>query len=232
MIGFLEHHGVAVTVEHLHAFGLPGAREAVAEVYGSFTACTTTSGDFNHTVRTAGTPDGSSGGIFQDFDALDVFGCNLEECGELFFVLHVFQVEVIAAVVFEDVSVDHNQRFLATVDGSHTTKAHAGTGTKVTGVGDDVQTCDLSLKSIGSSFKGETFHLVHVKRLLSGGDFSFRNDETVGSCLSRHRHLCVLKGILVNQLDIEASLSANGDNLGLITNIRNSQFIGRVLDNH
>ena len=50
MIGFFKHHGVAVTVEHLHAFGLPGAGETITEVDLRLTAGTTAGGNFNYTV--------------------------------------------------------------------------------------------------------------------------------------------------------------------------------------
>ena len=51
-VSFLQHHGVAVTIQHLHTFGLPRARETIAEVDARLTAGTTTGSNFNNTVRT------------------------------------------------------------------------------------------------------------------------------------------------------------------------------------
>ena len=125
VISLLQHHGVAVTVQHIHAGRLPSTRETVAEVHLRLTAGTTTGGDFDYTVRTSRTPDSGSGGVLQHLDAGDIFGGNLEKGGKLLFVLHVVEVEVVVVIVFEDVAVHNDERFLATVDRGNTTQTHA-----------------------------------------------------------------------------------------------------------
>ena len=127
VISLLQHHGIAVTIEHLHAFGLPRTREAVREVHACFTTGTTAGGDFDNTVRTSGTPDCRSGRVLQNLDAGNIFGRNLQQGGKLLLVFHIVKVEVIIVIVFQDVTVDNDQRFLATIDRRHTTQTHTGT---------------------------------------------------------------------------------------------------------
>ena len=132
-IGLLHHHGIAVTVKHVQTLGGPLASEAVREIDFRLTGRTTTGGDLNHTVGTARTPDGGSGGVLQHVDVLDVLGVHRQKGSELLLIVQVFEVHLrYVGRKVEDVAIDHNQWLGATVDGAHTTKTHAGTRTQVT----------------------------------------------------------------------------------------------------
>ena len=164
-VGFFHHHGVTVTVEHLHASGLPAAGEEVVTRNTGLTLGTTAGGNFDNTVRTTGTPHGAGTGVLLNFNALDVLHVYAQQVGKLFGVVHVLEVDVGGSIVLKDVSVNDNQRFLATTDGGDTTQTHAHTGTEVTGIGHDVKTGDLSLQSLVGRFEGETLHFVHIQFL-------------------------------------------------------------------
>ena len=69
----LQHHGVLVTVQHLHTLRLPRAGKAVREVDTCLTAASATGLNFDNTVSTARAPDCRCCCVFQDVYALDVF---------------------------------------------------------------------------------------------------------------------------------------------------------------
>ena len=178
-VSFLQHHGVAGTVEHVQTLRLPSAREAVVKTDTGLTAATTARGDFDHTIRAACTPDGRCGSILQHLDAGDIVGRHLQERGKLFLVVQVGEIHRRQILSFEGITVHHDQRFLRTVDGVHTAQAHRGTGTEVTGVRHDIQTCDFTLQRFTGSREGKTFFAVHVQRLRRGRNFAFGNHHTV-----------------------------------------------------
>ena len=164
-VRLLEHHGIAITIQHLHAVRLPGATETIAEVHTGFTTRTTAGRNLDNTIRTTRTPDSSCCSVFQHVDLLDIIGADLQQCGEFLFV-HIFSVQLLAIIVFQNIAIDYDKRLLVTIDRGHTTQTHGSTGTKVTGVGYDVQTGNLSLQRFTCSFKGKTLHGIHVQGLL------------------------------------------------------------------
>ena len=178
-VSFLQHHGVAGTVEHVQTLRLPSAREAVVETDAGFTATTTARGDFDHTIRTACTPDGRCGSILQHLDAGDIVGRHLQEGGKLFLVVQVGEIHRRQILTFEGITVHHDQRFLRTVDRVHTTQTHRSTGTQVTGIGYNVQTGDFPLQRFTGSRKGKTFFAVHIQRLRRGRNFAFGDHHAV-----------------------------------------------------
>ena len=165
VVGLFQHHGVAVTIEHLVAIGLPGAVELVGESHVGGTTVTTAQLDLDDTIGTTGTPL-SRGGILQNLDALDVLGVDVQQCRELLFVIHVLEVDGLCILrELEDVVVHDDQRLSVTINSRGTAQAHGSTGTEVTRVGHNVETCDLTLQGLVDRLEGHTFHLVHVERL-------------------------------------------------------------------
>ena len=92
-VSFLQHHGVARTIEHIEPIRLPRTIETIAEIHLRLTALTATSGNFDNTIRTARTPNSSRSRILEHLDACDVFGVHLEECSKLLLVVEVVEVE-------------------------------------------------------------------------------------------------------------------------------------------
>ena len=199
-VGLLQHHGVAVTVEHLVAIGLPSAIELIGEGDVGLTLVTTAEFDFDDTVGTLGTPLGGRT-VLEDLDALDVFGVDIQQGGELFLVVEVAEVNVLDGIFrkFEDVVVDDNQGLRITVDGGGTAQTHRGTGTEVTGVLHDVETCNLTLQGLIDGFEGHTFHLVHVEGLCGTRQLTDGDAEAAGllAFLGSNLHLGHRLGVVL-----------------------------------
>ena len=230
VVHLLEHHGVVVTVQQVVALRLPAGLNAQRVVHAGSTAGTTLGTDLNDTVGTTRTPDGRSGSILQHLDILDVGGVHGEQRG-VGLLVGILEVEVSIGVV-EDVSVDDDQWLCGAVDGSDTTQTHRRTGTQVTGVGHDVETCDLSLQGLVGRCKSQTVDLLHVKGLCSYRHLSFRDGQTalVELLPGGDGHLLDLCGIL--QFDVEACPLADGQEHGLVTHVRHLQFVLGTLDGH
>ena len=141
--------------------------------------------DFDDTVGAVGTPLGGTGSILQDRDALNVLRVNLKQRRELLLVVHVGKVISVLFVLrdLEDMVVEDNQRLCITIDGAGTTQTHGRTGTKVTGVRHDVQTCNLTLQGLVHRLEGETFHVVHLEVLDCTGILACWNLQTRGRCI-------------------------------------------------
>ena len=128
-----QHHGVAVTVQHLVAVGLPGAVELIGEVHLCGTTTTAAQLDFDNTVGTSHTPLGGGSGILQYGDALDILGVHVQQGRELLLVIHILEVHALGVLgQIKDMVVHHNQGLCVAVDGGGTAQAHGGTGTQVT----------------------------------------------------------------------------------------------------
>ena len=232
MISFLQHHGVTITIQHFHAWRLPSTREAVAKVHFGFTTSTTTSSDLDYTIRTSCTPNSCSSCILQHFDRSDIFRSDLQQSCELLLVIHIIKVKRTVVIIFKYITINNNQRILATIDWRHTTQTHSRAGTQVTRVWNDVKTSNFTLKSVSSCFKWQTSHLVHVKSLLSRWNFTFRNYETIRTSFTRRSNLSSLKRIFINEFNVEMRVATNWNNFCLVANIRYTQSVSRILDNH
>ena len=178
-VGLLQHHRIAGTIEHVQSLRLPRARETVVETDTRLTTASAACGDFDHTIRTARTPDGSCGSILQDLDAGDIVGRHLQQSSELLLVAQVGEVDRSQILPLERIAVHHNQRFLRTVDRVHTAQAHRSTGTQVTGIGHNVQTGNFTLQGFTGSREGKTFFAVHVQRLRCSRNLAFGDHHTV-----------------------------------------------------
>ena len=88
-VSLLQHHRIAGTIEHVQSLRLPRARKTVVETDTRLTTASAACGDFDHTIRTARTPDGSCGSILQDLDAGDIVGRHLQQSSELLLVVQV-----------------------------------------------------------------------------------------------------------------------------------------------
>ena len=126
---FFHHHGVLVTVQHLIALGLIGARQTERIADARLTTRTALGLDLDDTIRTLRTPDGSSSSILQYADALDILGVDVQQLCELLFV-HV-AVDGLTACL-PDITINNNQRLTGTIDGRYTTQTHGSTTTEVT----------------------------------------------------------------------------------------------------
>ena len=132
-VRLFQHHGVAVAVKHVQSAWSPRTGETVREVDFCLTCHTTLGVDLNHTVSTAGTPDGRGGSVFQHLDFLDVLWVHRQESGKLLLVVEVLKVHFRHVVrKVEDVAIDNDQWLGATVDGAHTTHTHTCSRTQVT----------------------------------------------------------------------------------------------------
>ena len=84
--------------------------------------------------------------------------------------------------------VEDNQRLCVTVDGGCTTQTHGRTGTEVTGVGHDVETCDLTLQGLVDGLEGESLQVVHLELLYGSGELADGikkfNDEGISKLIS------------------------------------------------
>ena len=127
----LQHHGVLVTVEQLHAFRLVGSRKTQAVGNLRLASGTALGLDFDDTIRTLRTPDGRCGSILQHGDALDVLGVDVQQLGKLL-VVGRGEVEIVGVARLPDVAVDNDERLAGTIDTRHTAQTHRSTRTQVT----------------------------------------------------------------------------------------------------
>ncbi len=183
-VSFLEHHSVAVAVQHLVAVGLPCAVEFVGEVHLCRPSLSSAELNLYDAVRATNAPLCRGGRVLEHRDALDVFRVDVQERRELFLVVHVFEVHRLCVVgELEYVVVDHYEWLGIAVDGGGAAQTHCGAGAEVTRVRHDVETGDLSLQRLVDRFECETFEVVH----LHGGDgscvFSGRYVEACGGSL-------------------------------------------------
>ena len=83
-VSLFQHHGVLVTIEQLNGTVLitNGHLTRVTDV--NRTALTTLCSNFDNTIGTVLTPDGSCGSIFQYSDVQDIFSVHLQQLGKLF----------------------------------------------------------------------------------------------------------------------------------------------------
>ena len=160
----LQHHGVVVTIQQFVAGRHPSASELIAHRHPWFTASATLGGNLDNTVSTLRTPDSRSGSILQHGDAGNIVHADSQHRRELL-LIHILRVEV-SSIVLKDLVIDNNQRLGTTTQRRDTTQTHRSTGTKVTRVGNDIQTGDLTLQGLIGRGKGHTFHLSHIHGLL------------------------------------------------------------------
>ena len=231
--GFLLHHGVAVTVKHLVAVGLPSSRELIREVDLCGTTMTTTQLDFDDTICTFHTPLGSRGSILQHGNALDVICIHIQQGRELLFVVHVLEVDLLGVLgQFKDVVVDYNQWLCITIDGRCTTQAHRCTGTQVSRVGHNVETSDLSLQGLVDRLERQTFQVIHLHGTDGTGILALRNVETRGCSLflcCNHSFLHDFHGFIhVHLID----RLVDGEGLVSVTHAVEYQLVLLVLDDH
>ena len=106
------------------------------------------------------------------------------------------EVEVVG-IGLPNVSIDDNERFARTVDTRHTTQAHGGAATKVTGVGNDVKTGNTTLQGFIDGGDGKTIEFLHVDALAGRRDFVERNLQACafGAATGGDGDLADLRGI-------------------------------------
>ena len=232
-ICFFQHHRIAWTIKHLETFGLPCTIETIAKVYFSLTAFTTTSRDFNDTVRTSCTPFCSRSSVFQNSDAGNVIRVHLQECRKLFLVVKIIEVQRRSILSFKRITIDNNQRFLRTIDGTHTTKAHRCSRSQVTRVGNNVQTCDFPLQSFTCSGERQALLAIHIECLRRRRHFFGRNLQTIRVYTTLAHNIHLREGIAVMQFDSKRSTSTNSLKTScLIADVRNFKSVIRVLNRH
>ena len=116
------------------------------------------------------------------------------------------------------------------MDGGNTTQTDGGTCTKVTRVGNDVKTCDTSLKGLIDRSHGYTFKFLHINRLRCGGNLIHWNGETCALTPSNRCHDNVLNDRVALQDNLSKSSLVDRQFHGLATNVRDSNLIFRILN--
>ena len=224
----LQHHGVLVTIEQLHAFRLVGSRKTQAVGHLRLASGTALGLDFDNTIGTLRTPDGRCGSILQHGDALDVLRVDVQQLSKLL-VIGRGEVEVLgAATRLPDVTVDDDKRLAASVDTRHTTQTHRSTRTQVTRVGHDVKTGDTSLQGFVDRRDGQSLEFLHVDGLTGGGYFLLRNGKAtaLSTFPGGDGHLLDLGGVF--QLHNEFRLVKRKGHR-FVSHIRDTQFVLRIL---
>ena len=236
VVCLLEHHGVSITSKHLITLGLPCAAELVSKVDAGLTTMTTTCLNLNDTIRAISTPLGSTCSILQDGDTLDILRIDLEQCRELFLIIHRCEVVSVLLVFgdLEDVVIEDNQRLRITIDGGRTTQTHGRTRTEVTRIWHDVKTGNLTLQSLVNRLEGKTLHVLHLEVLDCTGIFAGRDLKTSRGrvLLTSNGHLSHSLGIVL-QGNLEHTLACSYLLTELfIADIGNFQHVVRILDIH
>ena len=125
VVGFLHEHSVLVTIQQAIALRLLGKLNRISVSHLRLATGTTLCLDFDDTITTSCTPNGRCGGILQYGDGGDIVRVDLQKLCELVFrSVGIVQIDVM--VVLEDIAIDHNERFTATIDGGDTTQTHRG----------------------------------------------------------------------------------------------------------
>ena len=226
-VSLFQVHGVVVTIEEFVAFWLPTACETVRILHRGLALGTTLGLDFNHTVSTLRTPNGCCCSVLEDGDRLDILGVDIEEFGKLLFV-GIGVVEVGVSVVGPNVTVDHDERVGVTVDGGNTTETHGGTGTEVTRVGNDVETCDTTLEGFVNRSHTDTFELLHIDGLAGYRNFSDRNLQTRSLCLTNRLDGYFLELRVALQDNLAECSLGDGQVDCLATDVGDSDFVLRI----
>ena len=134
---------------------------------------------------------------------------------------------------FEDVVVNDDKGLCVTVQGAGTTQTHGCTCTCVTGVGNNVQTGNLTLQGLVDRGEGQTVEVGHIEFLHGTGELAFRDVKTccrgqfLGLDLYGLHHL----GIVLH-VDLEHCLAGSGDGNCLITDIGDDKVALVVLQGH
>ena len=139
----IHHRGILRSVENvaLLPFALPAIREVVVDA--GLTELTALGGDEHHTVGSTRTVDGARGSILQHLHALNVGG-----------------VDHVKAALNRH-TVDDIQR-VGVVDGSHTTDADAGGGTRLTTCRGHRDTGSQTLQGVVETQRGSLLQVLSI----------------------------------------------------------------------
>ena len=228
VVSLLHQHRILVTIQHAHTCRLVSQRRAVGIAHTSLTTLTTLRLDFNHTISTLRTPNGSTRCILQHRDGSNIVGVHIQQLRPLV-LTRIRIVEVVVVVRLEDITIHHNQRVGITIDGAHTTQAHLRTRTEVTRSGNDVETCDTALQCLVNGRHTQSLEFLRIDRLVSDGKLTLRNGKT-----TRLHHLLRLNHH-VGQLRATAHAdfvgrSLDRNSLSDITNIGDTKSVLRIHD--
>ena len=111
----------------------------------------------------------------------------------------------------------------------NTTQTDGCTSTKVTRVGNDIKTCDTSLKGFINRCDTDTFKLFHVDGLRCCGNLIHRDGKTCALAFSYSRDSDFLDSRIALEDNLSESPLIDGQFDGLTTNVRNTDFILRIL---
>ena len=160
----LHQHGIAIAIEHFHAFGLSGSTQTVRILHTGLTHGTPLGDDLDDAVGASRAPHRSGGSILQNRDLLNIVNIHIEQVGILL-VIRVVIVEVGVHIAIERYAVDHNQGLSVTGNGRGSANPHLATGSRRTAC-HNIQTGNAPLKGFVDRRYRDALELLGV----DGGD--------------------------------------------------------------